>query len=395
MEPLLVVSADSHAGAPWADYRPHLDPALRDEFDRWLADRSQGDPLAGSPLGGDLYAKEYVDAFRAHEAVTGGGLEGAWDPERRLREMDAQGVAAEVVFPDWQNRNAPPFGALEAPGSCDPELQRAGARAYNRWLAGFCGHAPERLAGVALVTLGDVAATVEEIEWAQRAGLRGGILFPTLPDDTELPWYGDPTYEPIWEACAALHLPVHTRPGGATSEYGELPGSPLLYWYERSVFSRRIFAFLLFDGVFERHPQLRLVFVDQGSRWVAEKLASLDYRYEGPQFRGRDEGLSFKPSEYWARNCLVTAMAMDRSECDERQRVGVHRMMWGSNYPQIEGSWPGTREALRDVFCGVPEAEARAILGGTAARLYGLDEGTLAAVAREIGPSADLLRPAA
>ena len=86
---------------------------------------------------------------------------------------------------------------------------------------------------------------------------------------------------------------------------------------------------------------------------------------------------------------------MDRSECDERQRVGVHRMMWGSNYPQIEGTWPGTREALRDVFCGVPEVEARAILGGTAARLYGLDEAALTAVARQIGPSADLLRPAA
>ena len=133
-------------------------------------------------------------------------MRGAFDPAQRDKELDGDGVAGEVLFPDADaitGGASPPFGAgLSAADIADPELAFAGARAHNRFLAELCAHSPERRAGVALVPIThDVDRAVAEIEWAAANGLRGGILVPTMWRD-HAP-YIDPMYEPVWAACAA------------------------------------------------------------------------------------------------------------------------------------------------------------------------------------------------
>ena len=390
MDRYLVISADSHAGAPWDDYRSYLSKEHHEKLDEWIAEKRKSHPLSERRIGGQLVVgTDYLERFTAEEAVKAGGVSGAWDPKRRLQEMDSQGIAAEVIFPDTQNRNQPPFEALESPGEYDPRLQLAGAQAYNRWLADFCAKEPDRLAGIAVIAVDDIDVAVKEIRWAKDAGLRGGVLVPIIFDPTKQPYYTDGRYEPIWATCAELDMPIHSHSGPGVPEFHDLPGSPFVYLFERPVSANRLFSYLLMSAVFERHPGIKVVFADQGCHWIVEKLNFLDRRNDSRMFAEMGPKMSFKPSDYWSRNCWVTAPAMARDECDLRYAIGVHKMMWGTNYPEVEGTWPHTEDRVKATFAGVSPAEAGPILGKTAARIYHFDLEKLAPIAERVGPKVD------
>ena len=93
------------------------------------------------------------------------------------------------------------------------------------------------------------------------------------------------------------------------------------------------------------------------------------------------------PSAYWARQCSVGASFMSRAECDMRHAIGVPTILWGSDFPHDEGTWPDTAEALHATFSGVPADELRAMLGGNAIRVYGLDPAVIEAHAARVGPA--------
>jgi predicted TIM-barrel fold metal-dependent hydrolase len=154
----------------------------------------------------------------------------------------------------------------------------------------------------------------------------------------------------------------------------------------------------------ERHPDLQFVFTEQGTAWIPETLRTLDYFFDRMGRAGGSQemewgreivgGLSLPPSGYWARQCHVGSSFLRPSECPLRHEVGVDRIMWGSDYPHLEGSWPYTTEALRLTFAGVDRAEVEAMLAGNAARLYGFDLAALAPVAARVGPAvAEVARP--
>jgi hypothetical protein len=164
MERLLVISSDCHAGLPPERYRDYLDPQYREMFDLAL-------PIQIAEM--EKMSKMFLidDINRDWRAGVAEGLSGAWDHDARVRVMDADGIAGEVIFPDGiTEKNTPPFGAglsLPVEERIVPELQWAGARAHNRWLAELVAMAPERRVGVALVpALWDVAEAVREVEWA-------------------------------------------------------------------------------------------------------------------------------------------------------------------------------------------------------------------------------------
>src|SRR5438874_828764 len=223
-------------------------------FDRWRdVMTSQEMLVAGTRV--DMRGKAIRDAFPNEQAVKEGGVEGAWDPATRAREMDRDGVAGEVVFPDGLYQNGVPFHGM---GSLDPaanaypyELRLAGCRAYNRWLVDLSAANPGRHACIALVPFDDVDVAVREIEWARDAGLFGGILLPGLPLSTTDPTWmlHHPRYEPIWSACEALDLPVNIHSTGSGVDYGELPGSRWIHTTEAYWASRRPIWHLLWSGV--------------------------------------------------------------------------------------------------------------------------------------------------
>jgi predicted TIM-barrel fold metal-dependent hydrolase len=382
MERYTVISTDCHAGATYAeggflDYveAKHRD-ALKAEMARLAAERAEQIEK--------LFAAEFRSEQDGTEAALHGGRAGAWDPDRRLQELEADGIVAEILFPDGSQDNAAPFQAAAGPGEAgaDHALQTVGAWAYDRWLAEFCAHAPNRRAGLAIITIHDVDEAVRQVRWAHANGLRG-VLLPSGVGD--LPFYHHPRYEPLWQACNELDLPLHTHVGSATPDYGDLPGTGAIFAYESLWLSHRPLWFLIWGGVFERHPNLKMVFAEQGADWVPDTLRILDNLYLY-MFQHERKRLSMRPSEYWKKHCWVQAMFLSRREARMRDRIGVANMLWGSDYPHYEGSWPRSRDMITRALQDVPEDERRAILSENAAGIYGFDLAALDEIGARVGP---------
>lgn len=372
----IVISADGHAGGALTDYRAYLPSSLHEQFDAWAAG----------------YEIPYEDLK---------GPDGSrnWDSDRRLADNEADGIVAEVLFPN----TIPPFFprpslTVQVPAATEGDLalRWAGLQAHNRWLADFCAQAPGRRAGVAQIMLHDVAAAVAEIRWAHANGLTGGVLLPGVPPGIGLPQLHDPVYEPIWEVCEELGMVVNHHGGSASPPMGDRDIDKVMFLLEVTWWSHRALTQLMVSGAFERHPGMKVVFTESGTAWVPEELMRLDYFFDrmgsatGSQEtewgRAVVGELSLKPSEYWARQCYVGASFIRSYEVPLRERVGLDRIMWGSDYPHKEASFPYSREAMRAAFAGVPVDEVAAMLGGNAAALYGFDLAALAPIAEQVGP---------
>lgn len=378
-ERYIVISADGHAGGNIPDYRPYLESKWHDDFDAWAADYEN--PY--EDLEGDLGARN-------------------WDSARRMADLEADGQAAEIIYPN----TIPPFypkSSLTAQPpaltTADADRRWAGLQAHNRWLVDFCNDYPGRRAGVVQINLFDVEGSVEEIRWAREQGLSGGVLLPGTPPGSGLPQLHHACYEPIWQACEELGMAVNHHTGSAAPPMGPDPEDVITFLLEVSWYAHRAFYQLILGGALERHPDLQLVFTEQGTAWVPDELLRLDYFFD--RMRSSDGSqeqvwgaevmsrLSLKPSEYWARQCHVGASFIRPMEMGVRHQVGVDRIMWGSDYPHKEASSPYSREAIALAFAGVPRHEAEQMLSLNAARLYGFDLDLLRPIADRIGPRVD------
>jgi len=376
-KPIMMISADCHAGPPAETYREYLDPGVRADYDLWLAAAEEQRRARQS-----LFEKDFFEGFEADQV----GISGAWDPQQRIRELEGDGTVAEVIYPDSIVAGGVPFGAGITMNSqaIEPRLTLAGARAHNRWLKDLCAAHPGRRAGIATIPIDDIDVAVEEIRWAREAMPQGGVMLPA--GTGELPLYFDPRYEPIWAACAELAMPVSFHTGSGPPDYGNFPFSPMLFVAEGPWFAHRPLTFLMWAGVLERHPKLTVVMAEQGSAWVLPTLRGWDRTFELPMFKHMTAAMPLKPSEYFARQVFVAASMLTPEECGLRHKIGVDKLMWGSDYPHPEGTWPNTRKKLNETFGDVPEAEARAMLGETAASVYNFDSRVLEADAARVGP---------
>jgi predicted TIM-barrel fold metal-dependent hydrolase len=384
----LIISSDCHAGLRCEDYRSYLDSKFHPQFDEFLAEREarRNEQLSMN--------YDYITRWETeHEE----GLKGAHDAARRDKELDADGVAAEVIFADSDavtGMESPPFGAgLSAGQILDPDLAFAGARAHNRFLIELCSAQPHRRAGIALVPIcHDVDRAVREIEWvAGTPGIRG-VMVPTM-------WhhrtpYNDASYDKVWAACSSAGLPVHTHSGEAPrDEYGDHIGiylAEVVWWAVRPAWH------LLFSGAFERFPDLTFVVTEAAAYWAPDMMWKWDQYFGGGHTTKKIAALmqgkiSRLPSEYFGTNIFIGASTMSKEEIRRRHVIGCDVAMWGTDYPHPEGTWPNTVARLKSDFHDVPVEDARQLLGETAARVYGFDVVKLRPIAERIGPTpADL-----
>ncbi|MBK7773430.1 MAG: amidohydrolase [Sandaracinaceae bacterium] len=388
-ERYLVVSTDGHAGLLPEKYRDYLDPQHRERFDREIG----AEVAARVAREKDFLIDEFNEKWRAGN---GAKLAAAWDSDMRLEVIDADGVTAEVLFPDGiTERNAPPFGAGLGlrPYGVDPELQWAGARAHNRWIAEFCAAAPVRRIGLAIVPmLYDVDAAVREVVWAHEHGLQG-ILIPALTGD-HAP-YNHPKYYPVWRACEERGMVVHNHSGPAPDYDFSLPGAMGVFLVEFAWWAARPMWHLIFGGVFELFPKLKYCLTEVSEFWVPHTLELMDVRASVKHTSGKlgdfRSNLTMKPSDYFRRNCWLSASALfDEGSTAVRHDIGMSRIMWGTDFPHPEGSWPRTREKMKQYLTGIPEAELTQLLGSNAVTCYDLDVGKLATIAARIGPEKSL-----
>lgn len=386
-ERYLLISSDAHAGLPLRRYRDYLESRYHAAFDAELPAE-----MARRQLEKDTFMDE---AFEAQwlQGIVPTGLTGAWDSAERERQQDAVGIAGEIIFPDGlTDFNAPPFNAgftLPVGEGIDPELQWAGARAHNRWIAEFCAESPLRRAGLAVVpVLYDVEAAVAEIRQAKRSGLRGLVIPAVCAPHPE---YNSPRYEPIWAVCEELGMVVHTH-GGAAPYYGRStdPGIMGIYMTEFAWWAYRPVWFLIWAGVFERHPRLQFVVTELGANWVPLLKSVMDHRFERNHVTAKlgdyHGELRLRPSEYFDRNVSIGSSFAPRSDVTARHAIGLDNIMWGADYPHPEGLWPEVGGFLRESFHDVPEDERRAMMGLNAAALYGFDVEGLAPLVDRIGP---------
>ncbi len=388
MDRYLLISADCHAGPLPDQARGYISPQYRDAFDEWIADTEGKQRRRADHTGAAIYGDEALADFEVDVSNEGGQAAGAWDSKRRLEEMNGDGVVAEVIFPGGSLETISPFdvGLMTYQYPQKADIWFEGCRAYNRWLADFCAEVPHQRAGVGLITIDDIDATVKEIRWMRDNGVTAGIILPV--DTNGLPYYNHPRYEPLWAVCEDLEIPIHSH-SGWTPNYGDHSGSLGIFLYEITWWAHRPFHFLTWSGVFERHPKLKFVMTEQGATWILPAMKALDGQYELPMFKHMRRELPRKPSEYFASNCYLAAAFLDGDVLAVRREIGIDKLMWGSDYPHIEGTWPHTADKLNSAFAGVPRSECGLMLGETAVGVYGFDLDKLNQKAAEIGPKID------
>jgi len=198
---------------------------------------------------------------------------------------------------------------------------------------------------------------VQDVRDAHAMGLFGGVLLPTSTGAH--PYYHDyARYEPLWNVCEELGMPLHTH-SGWSPDYGDVPAATPMYISEVDMWAQRPFKALLWSGVFERHPELKLVFTETGCGWILETLRVLDFKIDNPIFAHFTKNLSLRPREYFERQCYIGASFMYPHEGVDRHRIGVEKLMYGTDYPHIEGTWPNTMTELRKTFGTYAEDEIR------------------------------------
>ena len=369
-------SADGHVGAPTQVYKQYLEKALHPAFEEFLAHHVW------------RWAAQSSDTFTAKEFNlkmwdTEGfdpkiGSPVAWDSGFRLKVQDDAQVSTEVFFPDDQNYNDPPWGAGLAAGAVGgaqggdvqhPSLMRAGAQAYNRWLAEFCSADPDRLRGITLVgTLEDPIAAAVEIRRAYDDGLRTGIM---LPLDYDQPLLHHPRYDIVWETCQERNLSVITHVANGLPRWlGESPWvQRFMYVHEAVWFAQRPIWTMIMGGVLEKFPNLRLVITELGADWVPMLMGRLEWytTYQPNMNAGLDlpnagSPLTMSPSEYWQRQVYVAhTTSQKRSEFESPAYDYVPNMVWGIDIGHSEGWWP---------VLGWPEPVPGGTFEGAAADVY-------------------------
>jgi predicted TIM-barrel fold metal-dependent hydrolase len=395
----LVVSIDSHCGPFPAQLRDYCERKDLEAFDEWAASLSSEHDQLKDLLGIPDDVAEAAE--RPVAEIASRYTDGNTDIHERLRHMDEDGVAAEVIFHGGQNGQLIPFNdftLLTAPGAyhLDQRQRTIGYHIYNRWLADWISVEPERHVGVAHVPFWDVEAAVAEIEWARSVGLTS-VNFPSIRDD--LTPYNDPCWEPVWAACAANEMPLSSHGGRTASGYHGIEAIALGLM-EMSFFGRRAVWFMILGRVFENHPGLKLIITEQ--RWDDNVVPDMDSVYLSdpcdPDFpaarawSGLRKALPRRPSEYFRESCFVGASMLSNPEVHAAIRNDlVGNVLWGSDYPHMEGCWPNTRLSLQKTFAGVPHDVTRQMIGANAAAVYGLDVERLQAVAARIGPTRDEL----
>ena len=408
--PYVVVSADAHAAPDTLDdFLSYVDPVHREEVAAFGDLSSIAIPMFGGVDPGEIDDPDAVRAV-ATRRLAGMGVDTdgarAWLARygtdwvfpsdaggRRLAYLEEQGIHAEVAFP----------GPVLA-GGLSPAMYLGGQtskglepvwpalHAYNRWLAEFCDAAPGRRTGCIPIDLHDMERAVEEIAWACVAGLFGGIMLPAMSIRSGLPGYADDYYEPLWDVCEDHDMVVnlHTGASGTATDAKQLYDAKhggFLGLYEVFVFTRRPLWFLLFGGVFDRHPTLKVVVTENGAQWLPSLIRDMEAFFDTHGGAPVRSYLEMRPAEYFDRHVFIGGSLMRRPEAEMRHEIGIDRLMWGADYPHLEGAAPVHRQILRWVFGGLPEEDVRRMLGGNAIRVFGFDGDQLQEVADRVGPT--------
>jgi uncharacterized protein len=371
------ISADCHLDMPWMPPTLFTENARRELKDRmpYVEDGADGPQwvaknganfglLNGVGPGGAKHVPGQnvrVDIMAEHGLFSDAkqGKVRCSDPHLRLKDMEADGVDAEIIY-----------GVLGTASKLnDAEASNEVLRIYNDWLKDFCSHYPDRQIGLACLPYGSVDQAVKEVRRVAKMGLKGLEL--SCSWDMEPMWH--PSWEPFWQAVDDVQLPLHfhtfpTTPPRARQEAPKVRRAAMFTGV--SAFQMgliHIIAGMIGAGVFERYPRLRVSFGESGAGWLGYALHRMDFEFED---RFRDL-MKLKPSEYWRRQCKAT-FQFDPICTKLIDDIGVETLMWGSDYPHTDGIWPESSKYIEEQFEGLSPEVVHKITCENAAKFYGL-----------------------
>jgi predicted TIM-barrel fold metal-dependent hydrolase len=367
-----MLSSDTHIIEPPDLWTSRLDRSWRHEAPHVVEDAASGSQwwvvaeqrtlsFAGGAQTGDRFDKPI-------ELRTGASFSevrpGGYDAHANLLDNETDGVWGSVLYPTE---------GLMLYTQAHHTLLSACCRVYNDWLAEFCAASPERLKGVAMLNTDDVGEAVAELRRARGLGLSGGLI-PTAATP-EQP-YDSPAFEPLWRAAAELDMPLSLHLGanraGATGVDRDLSRIRPSYFAVCEHWVKVSVADMIFGGVFDRHPTLRVGVIEHELGWIPFFLERMDYTYT--QRHGNARYTRFasaeRPSDFFRRN-VFCSFQDDELGIRERAAIGIDSICWGSDYPHTESTFPRSQQIMGTRLTDVPAHEQRKILWENVARLYG------------------------
>lgn len=365
---LRTISADSHITEPAGCYIDHIDPRFRDRAPVAADDDTMGAVMV-IDNGRSRVPYGMVAAAGRDPSVIGPFVHvgwdelhpGGWDPVARLTEQDTDGVDAEVLYPS--------VGMLLC-NHPDWDYKKACFDAYNRWITEFCSHAPERLIGLGQTTMRSPDEGIAELEAIAALGLRGAMM-PGVP---QLEDYDHEMYDPFWEAALDLGLPLsfHILTSGSDSLGAAHFRGPKMNSFLGIIRGNQdIIGTMIFGGVFERHPDLRIVCVEADAGWAPHWMYRADHAYDRHRNWLTTAPLTRRPSEWFSSNVALTfqddwvAFAM-------ADQMDPGMLMWANDHPHSDATWPNSQALLAEHTSALDEALRDRILWSNCAEMYGI-----------------------
>jgi len=362
------ISADSHITEPPNCYIDHIDPKYRDRAPRMVRDDKLGDIFVIENFAGRIPMGLVAAAGKDPKEVSDGPVafedlwRSGWDPKYRVGDQDKDGVAAEVIYPS--------VGMMLCTHE-DFDYKKACFDAYNRWLQGYCSESPQRLIGMAQTAMRSVREGIEDLHRIREMGFRG-VMMPGVPAEED---YDSPIYDPFWEAAVELELPLsfHILTSSSDSIDSKPRGPKINTFMSIMRACQDVMGMFCFTGVFERHPDLRVVCVEADAGWAPHYMYRMDHAYERHRYWMKAAPLARMPSDYFRENIYLTFQD-DWVAFKVRDLLNIERLMWANDFPHSDSTWPWSQDLLRKHTGDMSEQERNLILHDNAARLYKLAE---------------------
>ena len=373
-----VIDVDAHITEPADVWTARVPARLRDRAPRLQRDDTGRDvwhvadstPLV--PVGFTAVAG-WPEPFPAGPRNMDEVPRAAWDAAARLEYLDSIGVWAQALYP-----NVAGFGNQQFLALGDPELMLACVRAYNDFLIEWCSTDERRLLAISATPFWDVDAAVDEVRRCAELGHRG-VLFTGEPQRYDLPYLGDPHWDPFWATVQELGLPISFHIGSGDFEGGFSAGRIKAHGVgaTRVATSVKLFldngiqiADLLLSGVLARFPTLQFVSVESGVGFIPFILDAADYAFEDGKVWLERPYFDLKPSDYFRRQVYGCWFFEDRTVPGVIDAVGPDRLLFETDYPHPICLYGNVREHIDAGMAGQPPEIRHQILWGNAAALY-------------------------
>lgn len=359
-----VISADSHITEHPETYSAYIDPKWRDKAPRMIRSEEKGDLFVidgiSRPIAMGLVAAAGKDP--AELSMTGAKFEdlhrSGWDSGARLADQDRDGVSAEIIYPT--------VGMMIC-NHPDADYKKACFDAYNRWIAEYCTEDTERLLGCGQTAMRTPEEGISDLHAIKKLGLRGVMM----PGDPVLEDYDSEIYNPVWEAAIELGLPLSFHI--LTMKNSHTRGPRINTFLSIIRGNQDIMGTLIFGGVFERYPELKIVCVEADAGWVPHYLYRMDHAYKRHRnWLAPGINLSKLPSEYFCEN-IYTTFQDDWVAFQSANQMNWRRLMWANDFPHSDSTWPWSQDVLREQTQHLTDEQTRAIVCHNVADLYKID----------------------